>query len=110
MSELPDPGVFGGAFEQFMRAMSLVAEHRRVTLGGPAARPSSWRHKGVAERRAQSLRWPQANLQLALDAVLADAELVGFTPQHAARWLCEPQAAAGRAAGQVTGPAARCIG
>lgn len=82
MSELPDPGAFGAAFEQFMRAMSLVAEQResevavrlRDHLGGdPKALPTTGAEFALAEH---------ANLQLALDAVLPDAELVGFTTRH----------------------------
>lgn len=82
MSELPDPGVFGAAFEEFMHAMSLVAEAREsevaVRLGDhlgsdPKALPTTGAEFALTEH---------ANLQLALDAVLSDVELVGFTARH----------------------------
>lgn len=65
-----------------MRAMAEVAEGResevtvrlRAHLGtDPKALPTTSAEFGVTE---------QANLQLALDAVLPDAELVGFTSRH----------------------------
>ncbi len=65
-----------------MRAMSLVAEQResevavrlREHLGSdPKALPTTGAEFSVAEH---------ANLQLALDAVLGDAELLGFTTRH----------------------------
>jgi hypothetical protein len=78
VSELPDPGAVGAAFEEFMRAMSLVAEQResevavrlREHLGtDPKALPTTGTEFSLTEH---------ANLQLALDAVLVDADLLGF--------------------------------
>jgi hypothetical protein len=83
VGDLPDLGAFGGAFEDFMRAMTLAAEHResevtvrlREHLGAdPKELPSTGAEFSLAE---------QANLQLALDAVLTDAEVLGFTTRHA---------------------------
>jgi hypothetical protein len=82
MSDLPEPGSFGAAFEDFMRAMTEAAKRpepevaRRVRdhLGAdPEELPATSAEFSVTER---------ANLQLALDAVLPDAELVGFTLRH----------------------------
>lgn len=79
MSELPEPGAFGAAYQEFVRAMTRVAER------SPSA---------VATRLRDHLRTDpnqlptttvefgctaQPNLQLALDAVIPDRELVGFT-------------------------------
>jgi hypothetical protein len=83
VGDLPDLGAFGGAFEDFMRAMTLAAEHQesevtvrlREHLGAdPKELPSTGAEFSLTE---------QANLQLALDAVLTDAEIVGFTTRHA---------------------------
>jgi hypothetical protein len=82
MTELPDPGAFGAAFEVFMEAMSSVAEHKesdvslrlREHLGGdPKELPTTGAEFPITEH---------ANLQLAIDAVLGDAEIVGFTTRH----------------------------
>jgi hypothetical protein len=82
MNELPDPGAFGAVFERFMQAMSMAAEEResevavrlREHLGtDPKALPTTGAEFPLAE---------QANLQLALDAVLGGTELVGFTVRH----------------------------
>jgi cell division protease FtsH len=83
VGDLPDLGTFGDAFEGFMRATRLAAERTesevtvrlREHLGvDPRELPSTGAEFSLAE---------QANLQLALDAVLADAELLGFTTRHA---------------------------
>jgi hypothetical protein len=82
MSRLPDPGAFGAAFEDFMEAMtqaaarpeSALATQLRTHLGAdPSALPST-----VAEFSTTD----HPNLQLALDAVLPDAEIVGFGARH----------------------------
>ena len=75
-------GPFGAVFEEFMQAMTLAAEHAesevavrlREHLGtDPSELPTTAAEFSLAE---------QANLQLALDAVLADAEILGFTTRH----------------------------
>ncbi len=83
MAELPDPGAFGALFEDFMHAMmssaaqrpeSEVAVRLREHLGAdPKELPTTGAEFSLAE---------QANLQLALDAVLGDAEILGFTTRH----------------------------
>jgi histone H3/H4 len=81
--ELPDPGAFGAAFEDFMHAMrqaatrpeSPLAQRLREHLGAdPSELPST-----VAELATTD----HPNLQLALDAVLPDTEIVGYSTQHA---------------------------
>jgi hypothetical protein len=80
--ELPDPGAFGAAFEDFMEAMhnaatrpeSPLAAKLREHLGAdPSSLPST-----VVELATTD----HPNLQLALDAVLPDADIVGYTTQH----------------------------
>jgi DNA polymerase III delta prime subunit len=82
--ELPDPGAFGAAFEDFIQAMSLAATRPESALAAqlrehlgadPSALPST-----VAELATTD----HPNLQLALDAVLPDAEIVGYSTRHAA--------------------------
>jgi ATPase family associated with various cellular activities (AAA) len=82
MTDLPEPGSFGATFEDFMRAMTAAAQRpepevaRRVRahLGAdPKNLPATTAEFPVTER---------ANLQLAMDAVLPDAELIGFSLRH----------------------------
>ena len=81
---LPDPGTFGAAFEEFVRAMteaaalpaSPLSERLREHLGAePGGLPSTVAEFDTTEH---------PNLQLALDAVLGDAEILGFTAAHRA--------------------------
>jgi len=80
---LPDPAAFGAAFEDFIHTMmavatrpesALVARLREHLGTDPGALPST-----VAEFATTD----HPNLQLALDAVLPDAEVVGFNVRHA---------------------------
>jgi hypothetical protein len=82
VTDLPDPGAFGAAFEKFMQAMTSAAARPesglslrlREHLGGdPAALPTVAASFPTTEH---------PNLQLALDAVLPGAEPIGFTTQH----------------------------
>ncbi|MGH3264706.1 MAG: hypothetical protein ACRDNS_22255, partial [Trebonia sp.] len=82
MGDLPDVGAFGAVFEEFMRAMTLGAAHGesevavrlREHLGSdPKELPTTGTEFSLAE---------QANLQLAVDAVLGDADVLGFTARH----------------------------
>ena len=82
MEGIPDPGSFGAVFEDFMRAMTAAAErpeseisrHVREHLGAePKELPTTSAEFSVTER---------ANLQLALEAVLPNADLIGFTLRH----------------------------
>lgn len=80
---LPDPAAFGAAFEDFVRAMSAAAERPESPLAAqlrdhlgtdPAALPTT---------AAEFPTTDHPNLQLALDAVLPDAEMVGVNIRHA---------------------------
>jgi ATPase family associated with various cellular activities (AAA) len=81
---LPDPGAFGAAFEDFIQAMSQAATRPESPLAArlrahldadPSALPST-----VVELATTD----HPNLQLALDAVLPDAEIVGYSTRHSA--------------------------
>jgi hypothetical protein len=78
MSGLPDPGSFGAAFAEFIRVMSLVAGERE---SGVAVRLREHLGADPTGLPATGAEFPLAehpNLQLALDAVLGDAELAGL--------------------------------
>jgi ATPase family associated with various cellular activities (AAA) len=79
---LPDPGAFGAAFHDFMEAMRLAATRPESPLAArlrdhlgadPSALPST-----VAELATTD----HPNLQLALDAVLPNADIVGYSTRH----------------------------
>jgi cell division protease FtsH len=83
MAELPDPGSFGAAFSDFMHAMQAAAVRPdpeilvrlRDHLGvEPRTLPATIGEFSVTDR---------ANLQLALDAVIGNAEVLGFQARHA---------------------------
>jgi hypothetical protein len=79
MGELPDPGSFGAAYQEFVRAMTRVAERRPSTV---ATRLRDHLGTDPSELPTTTVEFgctAQANLQLALDAVIPDGELVGFT-------------------------------
>jgi hypothetical protein len=82
MGELPDPGSFGAAFVEFMRVMSLVAEQRESEVTVRLREHLGTDPKGLPTTGAEFPLAEHPNLQLALDAVLGDAELVGFTTPH----------------------------
>jgi hypothetical protein len=84
MAELPDPAAFGAAFEEFMAAMSAAA-----TTGESEVAARLRRHLGAdpAELPSTGAEFPsteQANLQLAIGAVLGEVEIIGFTSGHVA--------------------------
>jgi hypothetical protein len=82
MTELPEPGAFGAAFEEFMHAMSTVAEHKESAVSVRLREHLGGDPKELPTTRAEFPITEHANLQLALDAVLSDAEIVGFTMRH----------------------------
>lgn len=82
MTDLPDPGAFGAAFEQFMREMSMVAEQQESEVAVRLREHLGADPKALPTTGAEFALTEHANLQLALDAVLGDAELVGFTSRR----------------------------
>jgi cell division protease FtsH len=84
MGGLPDPGQFGAVFEDFMRSMQAAAtrpepeilQKLRDHLGAePSELPATVGEFAATDR---------ANLQLALDAVVGDAEVIGLDSRHSA--------------------------
>jgi hypothetical protein len=65
-------------FEEFMRAMSLVAEQRESEVAVRLREHLGTDPKALPTTGTESSLTEHANLQLALDAVLVDAELLGF--------------------------------
>jgi hypothetical protein len=80
--KLPDAGAFGAAFEDFMHAMTAAAKRPESDL---ATRIRE--HLGTDPRELPSTAttFPATdhpNVQLALDDVLGDAEVLGYSGQH----------------------------
>ncbi|MGH2909700.1 MAG: AAA family ATPase [Solirubrobacteraceae bacterium] len=82
MADLPDLGAFGAAYEDFMQAMTFAAEHTESELTVRLREHLGADPKELPSTEAEFALTEQANLQLALDAVLRDAEILGFTTQH----------------------------
>jgi len=83
MGDLPDLGPFGAVFEDFMRAMTFAAEHAESDVATRVREHLGADPKELPTSGAEFPLTEQANLQLALDAVLGDAEVLGFTARHA---------------------------
>ena len=107
MTDLPDVGRFGAAFEDFMRTMTMAAERGESEV---ARRLRD--HLGVdpTELPTTAVDFPQTeqpNLQLAIDDVLADAEILGYAqrrPGYGSVGLAEIVAGAGMAGPISFGP------
>ena len=82
MAELPDTGAFGAAFENFVHAMTLAAEHTESEVTVRLREHLGADPKELPNTGAEFPLTEQANLQLALDAVLGNAEILGFTTRH----------------------------
>src|ERR1700761_1957786 len=82
VGDLPDLGAFGAAFEEFMHAMTLAAVHRESEVAVSLREHLRSDPKELPTTGAEFSLAEQANLQLALDAVLGDAEVLGFTARH----------------------------
>jgi ATPase family associated with various cellular activities (AAA) len=68
--------------EDFMRAMTLAAEHAESAVTVRVREHLGADPKELPTTGAEFALTEQANLQLALDAVLGDAEILGFTTRH----------------------------
>jgi hypothetical protein len=82
MTDLPDLGAFGAAFEEFVRAMSFAAEHKESEVTARLREHLGAEPKELPTTGTEFSLTEHANLQLAVDAVLGDAELVGFATRH----------------------------
>jgi len=76
--DLPDPGRFGAALEEFMRAMTAVASYEESELTSRIAEHLGTDPKALPTTTVELPSTEQANLQLGLEAALPDAEIVGF--------------------------------
>jgi hypothetical protein len=79
MAELPDPGAFGAVFEDFMHAMSFAAEHKESEVTVRLREHLGADPKELPTTGAEFPLTEHANLQLAIDAVLRDTEILGFS-------------------------------
>jgi histone H3/H4 len=77
--DLPDVGRFGAAFEDFMRAMMAAADRGESALGVRMREHLGQDPTELPTTTADFASTDHPNLQLALDAVLPDAELLGYT-------------------------------
>jgi ribosomal protein L35AE/L33A len=80
--QLPDPGVFGAAFTEFVEAMSAVAHGRESAFASRIREHLGEDPRQLPSTSAEFAPTDHPNLQLALDSVLADAELIGFLIPH----------------------------
>ena len=84
MTDLPDVGRFGAAFEDFVRAMTMAAQRGESDV---ARRLREHLGADPTELPTTAVDFPQteqANLQLAIEDVLADAEILGYTQRRPA--------------------------
>jgi hypothetical protein len=82
VTDLPDPGRFGAAFEEFIRAMSEVATRGESELSTRIAEHLGADPKTLPTTTVELPTTEQANLQLGLDAALGgrgEVEVIGFS-------------------------------
>ena len=77
--ELPDVGAFGAAFSEFVEAMSAAARARESGLVARMREHLGANPKELPSTTAEFSPTDHPNLQLALDAVLPDAEVMGIS-------------------------------
>jgi ATPase family associated with various cellular activities (AAA) len=80
--ELPDVGAFGAAFTEFIEAMTTVARRRDSPLLARLRDHVGADPKELPSTAAEFAPTDHPNLQLAIDAVLADAEVFGISTAH----------------------------
>jgi ATPase family associated with various cellular activities (AAA) len=80
--DLPDPGAFGAAFEDFMAAMTQAAERPETPFAARLREHLGAEPSELPSTVAELVTTDHPNLQLALDAVLPDAEIVGYSARH----------------------------
>lgn len=80
--QLPDLGAFGAAFTEFVEAMSSVARRSESALTSRIREHLGEDPRQLPSTSAEFAPTDHPNLQLALDSVLADAELIGFLTPH----------------------------
>src|SRR3954447_25518141 len=75
---LPEPGKFGAAFQDFVQAMTAAAERPESGVSMRLREHLGVEPRELATTAAEFVATEHPNLQLALDAVLPDAELIGY--------------------------------
>jgi DNA polymerase III delta prime subunit len=81
--QLPDTGRFAAAFMDFVQAMTAAVERPESELAVMIREHLGADPKELPITVAQFASTEHPNLQLALDSVLADAEVLGYTARHA---------------------------
>ena len=79
---LPDPAAFGAAFEDFMHAMTGAAERPETALAARIREHLGTDPAALPTTAAEFATTDHPNLQLAFDAVLPDAEVIGYALSH----------------------------
>jgi ATPase family associated with various cellular activities (AAA) len=82
MGDLPELGAFGAVFEDFMHAMSLAAQYDASEVTVRVREHLGADPKELPTTAAEFPLTERPNLQLALDAILGGAEVLGFTSRH----------------------------
>src|SRR3954471_11947895 len=75
----PEIGAFGAAFEEFMRVMIQAAKYGESPLAARMREHLGQDPKELPSTSSDFASTEHANLQLGLDAVLPDAELLGYS-------------------------------
>jgi hypothetical protein len=75
----PEVGAFGAAFEEFMRVMIQAAKYGESPLAARMREHLGQDPKELPSTSSDFASTEHANLQLGLDAVLPDAELLGYS-------------------------------
>jgi hypothetical protein len=79
----PDVGAFGAAFDEFIRVMVAAAERGESALAARMREHLGQSPKELPSTAVDFARTDQPNLQLAMDAVLPDAEVLGYSSGQA---------------------------
>jgi hypothetical protein len=82
MPDLPDPAAFGAVFEDFMEAMTAAAERPDDGLTERLREHLGTEPGRLPVTAAEFPTTEHPNVQLALDAVLPDAEVIGIASRH----------------------------
>jgi ATPase family associated with various cellular activities (AAA) len=77
--QLPDIGTFGATYEDFIQAMTAAAERGESVLGARMRAHLGQDPKELPSTSVQFASTDHVNLQLALEAVLPDAEVLGYS-------------------------------
>jgi cell division protease FtsH len=85
--QLPDVGAFGAVYEDFMQAMTAAAERGESVLGARIRAHLGHDPKELPRTSVEFATTDHVNLQLALEAVLRDPEVLGFSTSGPAGFM-----------------------